>query len=91
MILGFNDCLALSALTEEEIDAIAQHENLTEMVALELGNYLIRQPDGCVVIKGMILDDIAEAEAHGNRRRALVLKATLKHFVDTHPDNPANA
>lgn len=91
MILGFDDCLALSALTEEEIDAIAQHENLTEMVALELGNYLIRQPDGCVVIKGMILDDIAEAEAHGNPRRALVLKATLKHFVDTHPENPANA
>ncbi|MPY70878.1 MAG: hypothetical protein GEU92_12400 [Alphaproteobacteria bacterium] len=90
-MLGFNDCLALSALTEAEIDAIARHENLTEMVALELGNYLIRQPDGCVIIKGMILDDIAEAESRGRAGRAVVLKATLKHFIDTHPDNPANA
>jgi hypothetical protein len=91
MIYGFDDCLALSALTEEEIDAIAQHEHLPEMVALELGNYLIHQPDGCIAIKSMIVDDIAEAEAHGDARRALVLKATLKHFIDTHPDNPANA
>jgi hypothetical protein len=90
MILGFEDCLALSALTEEEIDAIAQHEHLTEIVALELGNYLIRQPNGTLAIKRMILDDIAEAEARGDGKRALVLKATLKHFVDTHPENPKN-
>ena len=90
MILGFEDCLALSSLTEEEIDAIALHEHLPELVALELGNYLIHQPDGAVVIKRMILDDIRNAEAHGDGKRALVLKATLKHFVDTHPDNPEN-
>jgi hypothetical protein len=90
MILGFEDCLALSDLTEEEIDAIAQHEHLTEMVALELGNYLIHQPDGAVTIKRMILDDIAAAEGHGDSKRVLLLKATLKHFVDTHPENPKN-
>ena len=90
MILGFEDCLALSALSEEEIDAIAQHEHLTEMVALELGNYLIHQPDGAVVIKRMILDDIDAAEANGDAKRVLLLKATLKHFVDTHPENPQN-
>lgn len=89
MILGFEDCLSQCSLTEEEIDAIAQHERLTEMAALELGNYLIHQPDGTIVIRRMILDDIADAEAHRDTRRALLLKATLKHFVDTHPDNPA--
>jgi hypothetical protein len=91
MILGFEDCLSQCNLTEEEIDAIAQHEHLTEMAALELGNYLIHQPDGKVVIRRMILDDIAAAEAGGHAERALLLKATLKHFVDSHPDNPANS
>lgn len=90
-MLTFEDCLALSELTEDEIDAIAQHENLPEIVALELGNYLIRQPDGAVLIQRMILDDIANAESHGARERALILKATLRHFVDTHPENPQNA
>jgi len=90
MILGFDDCLALCNLSEEEIDAIAQHERLPGMAALELGNYLIHQPDGAVAIRGMILDDIAAAEAKGESGRALLLKATLKHFVDTHPENPRN-
>ena len=87
-MLTFEDCLGLCALTEQEIDAIAQHENLPEIVALELGNYLIRQPDGVPLIRRMILDDIADAEACGDRSRALTLKATLRHFVETHPQNP---
>ena len=90
-MLTFEDCLALSGLTEEEVDAIAQHEHLPELVALELGNYLLHQPDGVPRIQRMILDDIAEAEKLGHPDRALVLKATLKHFIDTHPENPANA
>ena len=89
-MLTFEDCLGLSGLTEKEIDAIAQHENLPEIVALELGNYLLHQPDGVPRIRRMILDDIADAEAKGQSDRALVLKATLRHFVETHPDNPNN-
>lgn len=90
-MLTFEDCLGLCELTEEEIDAIAQHEHLPETAALELGNYLIHRDDGVRVIKRMILDDIAEARRHGNTKRALTLKLTLKHFVDTHPDNPMAA
>lgn len=89
-MLTFEDCLGLSGLTEKEIDAIAQHEHLPEIVALELGNYLLHQPDGAPKIRRMILDDIADAEAKGQNDRALVLKATLQHFVETHPDNPNN-
>jgi len=89
-LLTFDDCLKVCCLTEDEIDAIAEHENLPEMVALELANYLVQTPDGRLRIKAMILDDIATAEAHGNAAHALVLKATLKHFVDTHPENPKN-
>ena len=40
-MLTFEDCLALADLTEEEILAIAEHENLPETVALELGHHLI--------------------------------------------------
>ena len=89
-MLSFEDCVALSGLTEEEIDAIAQHEHLPEIVALELGAYLLHQPDGTLKIRRMILDDIADAEKSGNAERLLVLKATLKHFVDIHPENPKN-
>lgn len=84
-MLTFEDCVGLVDLTEEEIDAIAKHEHITEMAALELGNYLLQGPDGVPLIKRMIVEDIQHAETQNNAERVLVLKATLKHFVETHP------
>ena len=43
-MITIEDCLALSDLTEEEIDAIAEHEHLPEIIAAELGNYLAHRP-----------------------------------------------
>lgn len=90
-MLTFEDCLGLCQLTEDEILAIAEHEHITEMAALELGQYLVKSPEGVEMIGKMIVDDMEEAKRHDNRTRYLCLKAALKHFVDTHPDNPAAA
>ncbi len=87
-MLTYQDCLGLCELTEDEIRAIAEHEHLPELVALELGQYLAQSADGQRSIRRMILDDIEAAEAAGNREKVLQLKATIKHFLDTHPDNP---
>ncbi len=87
-MLTWKDCLDLCELTEEEIAAIAEHEHIPQMVAVELGNYLIHGPNGVPAIKAIIKDDIAAAERRGNREHAIALKLVLKHFVETHPDNP---
>jgi hypothetical protein len=83
-MLTFEDCVGLSELTEEEIEAIAEHEHLTEMVALELGNYLVHTPDGEKRIKAMIADDIRAAQAGGNVKHACTLKLVLKHYLEHH-------
>ena len=88
-MLTYEDCLGLCELTEDEIDAIAEHEHLPQMAALELGNYLIHSADGVPHIKRIIVDDINYAEQSGNRQHVLHLKLVLKHFIDTHPKNPA--
>lgn len=85
-MLTFEDCLALAELTEEEIDAIAEHEHLPAIVAAELGNYLVHDAKGVPAIRRMILDDIGAAQARGDRQHALALKLVLKHFVETHPN-----
>lgn len=85
-MLCYQDCVELSDLTEEEIEAIAQHEHLPEMAALELGSYLVHTTEGIPMIKRIILDDIEEARRRGHDQKALQLKLVLKHFVDTHPD-----
>ena len=69
-MLSYIDCVALCGLTEEEIAAIAEHEHIPAIVAVELGSYLIHTPDGVPMLKRMILDDIQAA-----RSRAKVLKS----------------
>ena len=89
-MLTRKDCLALCDLTEAEVEAIATHEHVPEMVALELGNYLVHSEDGVPMIKRMILDDIAAASAAGKVERVLSLKLTLRHFCQTHPEAKAD-
>lgn len=45
-MLTLQDCIELSDLTEDEILAIAEHEHIPEMVAVELGSYLVYAPNG---------------------------------------------
>ena len=82
----FEDCLAFCELTEEEIDAIAEHEHLPEMVAVEFASYLIQRPDGEVLIRRMIVDDIQSAHARGNVVHAAQLKRTLLRFIEAHQE-----
>jgi hypothetical protein len=84
-MITFEDCLAFCALTEEEIDAIAEHAQLPETVALELGNYLIRGPGGELRIRRIILDDIGAAQRRGDLAHAAQLKQTLRRFIEQHP------
>ena len=84
-MLTYEDCLGLCDLTDDEIRAIAEHEHRAQIAALEHGQYLLEMPDGDLVIRRMILDDIRAAEARNDRHRTLALKATLRHFVETHP------
>ncbi len=55
------------------------------IVAAELGHYLCHRPDGTPMIKRMILDDIAETKASGEREKYTKLTLVLRHFVQTHP------
>ncbi len=83
-MLTFEDCLALAELTEEEILAIAQHEHIPELAALELGNYLVHAPKGEKRIKRIILDDLDAARRAGDPHRVIALKLVLKHFCAEH-------
>jgi hypothetical protein len=84
-MLSLEDCLALCDLSEEEVLAIAHHEHIPEIAAVELGNYLVHTPEGEMRIKAIIRDDIAEARAGGDRQRELALRLMLRNFVLQHP------
>lgn len=81
-MLTIEDCIALSDLTEEEIDAIAEHEHVPEMIAVELGAYLVHLPDGQRAIRGIIREDIAHAQARREFAHSAKLKMVLQMFVE---------
>jgi len=88
-MLTYKDCLDYCDLTEEEIHAIADHEHLSELAALELGQYLVETPEGERAIQKIILDDIAKARANDDLTTLLKLRLVLRHFVQTHPCSTA--
>ncbi len=83
-MLTIQDCIELSELTEEEIRAIAEHEHIPEMAAVELGNYLVHTSEGEKRICAMIADDIERARGAGDPVRVLALKVCLKHYLEKH-------
>jgi len=87
-MLTWVDCLALADLTADEVRAIAEHEHISEMAAVEFGAFLCQDAAGVRHVKAMIRDDIAAATSRGDHVRAATLKLALQHFCKTHPDNP---
>lgn len=85
-MLSYIDCVAFCDLTEEEIAAIAEHEHIPAIVAVELGSYLVRTPEGVPMLKRMILDDIQAARTRADWLAAAKLRHVLRHFVETHPE-----
>jgi len=81
-MLTYEDCLGMTDLTQAEVEAIAEHEHCPEIIALELGNYLVHTDEGRPRIRKMILDDMAAAEARGDTAHSAKLKLVLKHFCN---------
>ena len=85
MFLTFQDCIGLCDLSEAEVLAIAEHEHIPAMAAVQLGDYLVHTAEGEQRVKAMIRDDIAAAAASGDRLRALGLKAIIRDYILRHP------
>jgi hypothetical protein len=84
-LLSLTDCIDLSELSPSEIAVIAEHECVPEIVAAELGCRLIQTPDGRMVIKHYIQDNLRHARARHLDRKAEELAYLLSSFDRAHP------
>jgi len=81
-MISIEDCIALSGLTRDEVDAISEHERVPEAAATALGSYLMgKDKVGTMAIREMLRDDIREAIHRGNHAHAADLLAALRHFL----------
>ncbi|MBQ0756365.1 MAG: hypothetical protein KBT66_14025 [Amphritea sp.] len=85
-MLTYEECLHLSDLTNDEVEAIAEHEHTDPITAMAIGNYLCTH-QGEAKVKKIILDDIANAELKGDKEHEELLRKVLNHFISTHPEH----
>ena len=85
-VITLEDCIAFCGLTEEEVLAIAEHENLPEIAAAALAEYLLSQDRGSESVRNMIVDDIRRAQRRGDKIHTLTLLHVLHHFLKAHPE-----
>ena len=85
-MLSYDDVLAMCHFSEEEILAIAEHEHVPLIVAVEIAEYLLLTPDGIPKVRRIIIEDIEMARSSKNNEKVARLEMVLKHFIATHPE-----
>ena len=84
-MITLEDCIALCGLTEQEVQAIGEHEHVPAIAAAAMVSYLLKEPHGEEKIRDMIREDIRKALKRDDRHHARELFMTLRHFLDVHP------
>jgi hypothetical protein len=85
-MLNLRDCLDMADVTEKEIAAIARHEHIPLIVALELGHYLLGTPEGAKQVRQFIVDDIDDAQRRHNCHDCETFSRSLARYLENHPD-----
>src|SRR5689334_10848980 len=85
-MISLEDCIGLCGLSREEVLAIAEHEQIPEIAATALAQYLSSSERSSEKIRDIIIDDIRRAQLAGDKDHVLELLHVLHHFLKGHPD-----
>ena len=83
-MLTIEDCIAHARISEDELNAIVEHEHIPAILAVELADHLCRSKDGERKICQMIRDDVVAARWRGDWHRAANLERVLRKFAEAH-------
>ena len=84
-MLTYDDCRQMCGVTDDVIDAIAEHEHVPTIIAVEMGQTLTCERAGLRQVRRFIIDDIRHAQSHANPRHARELRRTLHKFLIENP------
>jgi hypothetical protein len=85
-MITLEDIEDMSALTRDEIAALAEHTHLAEFNATLMGEYLMHVHHGPQKVHEMICDDIRKALHDDDLPHARDLFAVLRGFLADHPE-----
>lgn len=84
-MITLEECLDYSELSPAEVDVIARHEHVPEVVAVEIGEKLLHSDDGVAAMKRYIVEDIEDAQRRHRSSEEKALWELLLQFTEAHP------
>jgi hypothetical protein len=84
-MLTIQDCIDMSDLDIDEVLAIAHHEHLPDIVAIELAHSLLKESWGEAAIRQMIIDEVHACIESGNCTDTAKAVALLAKTFAAHP------
>ena len=85
-MLTFQDCIDMTALSEGEVEAIAKHEHVPALIALELGNRLLETREGTERLRELIVDNLLHAQARSDCAACAKFGRVLGYYLQAHRD-----
>lgn len=82
-MVTYEECISFSRLRADELEAIARHERISALEAAELGEALLKTPQGLRLIRVFIEECIGDCHS---ARRARGLRDTLNRFCTEYPE-----
>lgn len=84
-MLTLQDCVEMSGIDWDELVAIAHHEHLPDMVALEKAHAFLQQEWGAPAVRQMVIDEVRRSIENGNSKEAVTALRILEHTFEAHP------
>jgi hypothetical protein len=85
-MLSLQEGIDVMDLSDDEIEAIAEHEHVPEIVAAEIGNTLLKTRTGICLLKLYLQENIERARQLGRFDKARRLDALCRRFDGGHSE-----
>lgn len=84
-MLSMRDCLDYCDLTDDEIELVAEHEDVPDAAAAQLVCGLVQTPEGVVIVTRYMQELIERANRRGDFDKAVRASAVCARFMADHP------
>jgi len=84
-MLSLTECVDLSGLAADEVEIIAQHQQIPDIVAAELGYQLLQTTKGIYALHCLFLDALEQAKLRRDNAKARHIDGIYTRFSVAYP------
>ena len=84
-MLSLEECLGFCDLAEDEVATIAEHEQVSMIIATGIGNELLKTPRGVYRLHNIFRESLERAVEKRQFDKAKLIDSSYRRFMAAHP------